>query len=124
MGQGIALSDADRADWLDAIGQRLGDAAAAAHGIVVSCSALKRAYRDRLRASAPGLRFVHLHGARELLAERMASRRGHYMPVSLLDSQLRTLEAPAPDEHAIEVDIALTTEAQCDLALAGLAAPR
>jgi len=124
MAQGIALTDADRAGWLDAIGQRLGAAASASRGLVVSCSALKRAYRDRLRAAAPDVRFVHLHGPRELLAARMDARRDHYMPGSLLDSQLETLQRPGPDERAIEIDAALDTVTQCARAAAGLAAMR
>jgi gluconokinase len=122
MAQGVALTDADRAGWLDAITQRLGAAVADASGLVVSCSALKRAYRDRLRAAAPDLRFVHLHGSRALLAERMAARRDHYMPLSLLDSQLATLQAPQADERALDIDIALDTAAQCARALAWLTA--
>jgi carbohydrate kinase (thermoresistant glucokinase family) len=122
MAQGIALTDADREGWLDAVGRQLAEAAAAARGIVVSCSALKRSYRDRLRAAAPDVRFVYLHGQRDLLAERLAARRGHYMPVSLLPSQLATLQPPTPDEHAVALDIALPTQAQCEQAIAQLAA--
>ncbi len=75
---------------------------------VVACSALRRIYRDRLRAEAPDLALVYLHGTRELLAGRMAERPGHFMPTSLLDSQLATLEPPTPDENAIAVDVVLT----------------
>jgi gluconokinase len=98
MASGTPLTDEDRAGWLDAIAARL---AAAPQGAVVSCSALKRRYRDRLRADAPHLRFVHLHGPRALLEQRLATRRGHYMPATLLDSQLQALEPPASDERAI-----------------------
>jgi len=101
MAAGIPLDDADRAPWLDAIGQVL-----AAGPVVVACSALKRQYRDRLRAAAPTLRLVFLDGSRTLLASRMAARPGHFMPTSLLDSQLATLEVPGPDEHALTVDVA------------------
>ena len=100
MAAGIPLDDADRAPWLDAIGAVL-----AAGPVVVACSALKRAYRDRLRAAAPALQLVFLDGDRDVLAERMAARPGHFMPASLLDSQLATLERPGPDERALTVDI-------------------
>jgi gluconokinase len=101
MAAGIPLDDADRAPWLDAIGALL-----ARGPVVVACSALKRAYRDRLRAAAPSLVLVFLDGSRELLADRMAARPGHFMPPALLDSQLATLERPALDEHALTADVA------------------
>jgi gluconokinase len=100
MAAGIPLDDADRGPWLDAIGTVL-----AAGAVVVACSALKRAYRDRLRAAAPNLELVFLDGAPELLAARMVARPGHFMPTSLLDSQLKTLEPPTADEHPLTVDI-------------------
>ncbi|MEO6533717.1 MAG: gluconokinase [Pseudolysinimonas sp.] len=101
MAAGIPLDDADRAPWLDAIGTLL-----AAGPLVVACSALKRSYRDRLRVAAPALQLVFLDGSPELLASRMAARPGHFMPTSLLRSQLATLERPAPDENALTADIA------------------
>jgi gluconokinase len=101
MAVGIPLDDADRAPWLGAIGRVL-----AAGPVVVACSALKRVYRDRLRAAAPALQLVLLDGGRELLASRMAARPGHFMPTTLLDSQLATLERPGPDEHALTAEIA------------------
>jgi len=101
MAAGIPLDDADRAPWLDAIGAVL-----AGGQVVVACSALKRAYRDRLRAAAPGLQLVFLDGGPALLASRMTARPGHFMPASLLDSQLATLERPEPGEHALTADIA------------------
>ena len=104
MAAGIPLTDEDRRGWLDAIAAEL--ATADVTGAVISCSALKRVYRDRLRAAAPDLRLVHLHGSRELLAQRMQARSGHYMPASLLQSQLDTLEPPGADEAAITIDIA------------------
>ncbi|GAB4041811.1 MAG: gluconokinase [Rubrivivax sp.] len=106
MAAGIPLTDADRHGWLQAVAEQLSNPTAAAAGVVASCSALKRRYRDLLRAGAPDLRFVFLHGSRALLAERMAARSGHYMPPSLLQSQLDTLEPPGPDEHPIALDIA------------------
>jgi len=101
MAAGIPLSDADRAPWLDRVAARLDEP------VVVTCSALKRSYRDRLRLAAPDLVLVYLHGTPELLAERMAQRDGHFMPTSLLDSQLATLEEPAVDEDVIPVDVKL-----------------
>jgi gluconokinase len=101
MAAGIPLDDADRAPWLDAIGAVL-----ASGPCVVACSALKRAYRDRLRASAPSLELVYLEVDRATLLDRM-THRTHFMPPSLLDSQLATLETPSADEHALVIDGAL-----------------
>jgi gluconokinase len=104
MSAGIALTDDDRQTWLAAIATRLAAARAEA-GLVVSCSALKRRYRDVLRAGTTDVQFVHLAGTRTLLEQRLAGRRGHFMPSSLLDSQLAILEPPAPDEHAWVCDV-------------------
>ena len=123
MAAGIPLSDEDRAGWLASIGQRLGRAQAAGQGLVVSCSALKRGYRDGLRAVCPGLRFIYLHGPAALLRQRMAARAGHYMPLSLLDSQLATLEPPGADEAALILDIGPGTDDVVAAALAELQAP-
>ena len=98
MARGEALTDADRAPWLDRVAQVLADGAP----VVVACSALKRAYRDRLRA-AGGVRFLYLAVPRAELAARMQARKGHFMPPTLLDSQLATLEVPGPDE-AVTLD--------------------
>jgi len=111
MAAGIPLTDADRHGWLAAVAERLAGAAAQARGVVVSCSALKHAYRDQLRAAAPGLRLVFLHGDAGLIGERLAARQGHYMPASLLQSQLDTLEPPSPDERAITLPITQPPEA-------------
>ncbi|GAB3402393.1 gluconokinase [Schumannella luteola] len=105
MAAGIPLDDADRAPWLTAVGEALADGAAAHGGIVIACSALRRAYRDRLRALAPGLVFVHLTGSRELLAARLAGRSHEFMPSTLLDSQLATLEPLERDEASIALDV-------------------
>lgn len=102
MASGIALTDEDRAGWLDAVAAEL---ARRPEGAVASCSALRRRYRDRLRRAVPELRFVHLRGDRAVLEERLAQRRGHYMPASLLQSQLQTLEPPTTDEQPLELDI-------------------
>ncbi len=123
MAAGTPLTDADRADWLATIADRLAQAHAAGLGLVVSCSALKRSYRDQLRQACPGLRFVHLHGDIGLLRQRMAARTGHYMPASLLDSQLAILEPPGADEAAIAVDIAPPTDHVAATVLALLRAP-
>ncbi len=112
MASGVPLADADRRGWLLAIGTRLRDAKRAGRGLVVSCSALKRSYRDLLRSAGDDtVRFVYLAGSRALLAERMAQRREHFMPPSLLESQLATLEEPGPDERAWVCDIRETPEA-------------
>ena len=100
MSAGIALTDEDRQTWLIAIATRLDEARRAGAGLVVSCSALKRRYRDVLRAGRADVQLVYLEGTRALLEQRLAGRRGHFMPSSLLDSQLATLEPPSPDEQA------------------------
>ncbi len=106
MAAGMPLTDADRHAWLIAIAARLREAQRANVGLVVSCSALKRRYRDLLRSGgAAAARFVYLAGSRALLAERLANRRGHFMPPALLESQLAILEEPSPDEHAWVCDI-------------------
>ena len=120
MAAGTPLTDADRAGWLAEIGGRLGQARAAGQGLVVSCSALRRQYRDGLRAACPGLQFVHLHGSAALLHQRMRARSGHYMPTSLLDSQLATLELPTADEPVITLDISPPTAQVVAMALARL----
>jgi gluconokinase len=106
MAAGVPLSDEDREGWLQALAQRLRQAHDAGQGLVLSCSALKRSYRDVLRSGAPDLCFVYLHGEPELLTARMAARTGHYMPLSLLASQLATLEPPDPQENAQGFDVA------------------
>jgi gluconokinase len=106
MAAGTPLTDDDRAGWLQAIAARLQEAHAQGRGLVVACSALKRRYRDVLRSGAPDTVFVLLHGDRKLLAERLQQRKGHYMPASLLQSQLETLEPPQADERAFTFDIA------------------
>ncbi|MDP2032851.1 MAG: gluconokinase [Polaromonas sp.] len=121
MAAGVALSDEDREGWLQALAERLRQAHVAGQGLVLSCSALKRAYRDILRSGAPGLRFIYLHGDHGLLAARMAARTGHYMPLSLLDSQLATLEPPGVDENALGFEVASRPE---DIVAAVLAARR
>ncbi|MFS0867009.1 gluconokinase [Microbacterium sp. 179-B 1A2 NHS] len=99
MAAGIPLTDADREPWLDVVGAEL----AAADGIVVACSALRRSYRDRIRAAAPDVRFVELVVDEEELHRRMTTR-AHFMPPALLASQLSTLEHLDDDEHGVQVD--------------------
>jgi gluconokinase len=101
MRAGIALGDDDRRPWLDRIGACLADVAQWPQGVAIACSALKRAYRDRIRAAAPGVRFVFLDGAASVIEARMAARAGHYMPSTLLASQLQTLEPPGADESDV-----------------------
>lgn len=118
MTAGIPLRDEDRWPWLDAIG-------AWAHGRaglggVVSSSALKRSYRDRLRAAAPGVVFVHLTGDRKLIEDRMAQRQGHFMPTALLDSQFATLEPLQRDERGVDVDVSGSPEEITARALSAL----
>lgn len=103
MAAGVPLDDADRAPWLARIAAWL--AGQGASGGVVSCSALRRRYRDRLRAAAPGLFFVHLHGSEELIGRRIAQRAGHFMPPALLRSQFEALEPLAADEAGAVVGI-------------------
>lgn len=104
MSSGIPLGDDDRWPWLDAIGKAIHDAAPGR--IIVACSALKRAYRDRIvKAAGVPVQFVFLDGSVDTLRKRIGARRGHFMPASLLDSQLATLERPTPDEAAITVMI-------------------
>ena len=108
MTAGTPLTDEDRWPWLDAIGDWAHGRAGL--GGVVSSSALKRSYRDRLRAAAPGVVFVHLTGSRELIEDRMSHREGHFMPTALLDSQFATLQPLEPDEAGVAVDVAGSPE--------------
>ena len=121
MRAGIPLQDADRWPWLDRVGACLADAGRWPHGLTIACSALRRAYRDRLRDAAPGVRFVFLDGDAELIGSRMAARTGHYMPQAMLVSQLQTLEKPAPDEIDVQrFDIACAPAEIVRLACDGL----
>ncbi|WP_327394989.1 gluconokinase [Streptomyces phaeochromogenes] len=118
MTAGTPLTDEDRGPWLDAIG-------AWAHGRaglggVVSSSALKRSYRDRLRSAAPGVVFVHLRGDRELIEDRMSHRQGHFMPTALLDSQFATLQPLQADETGVAVDVSGSPEEITDRAVTAL----
>lgn len=105
MRTGTPLTDNDRWPWLKAIADDIDHRAATRRPFVVSCSALKRAYRDILVHGRKDVRLVYLKGSRELIAERLALRKGHFMPPSLLDSQFATIEEPTPDENVVVVDI-------------------
>lgn len=112
MSAGIPLTDEDRWPWLDAVGDWL----AARPAGVVACSALRRVYRDRVRAHAPATYVVHLAGTQELIAARQAARPGHFMPASLLGSQFATLEQLDADEAGITLDVALSVDELVDRA--------
>ena len=112
MAAGIPLTDDDRWPWLEAIGARMEVERVTGHGVVVSCSALKRVYRDCLRKEVHGkVQFILLDGSRDTISDRMKQRKGHFMPPALLDSQFATLEKPAPDEDAVILDISHTVPA-------------
>ena len=125
MRAGTPLVDADRWPWLDRLATEIHARRTDGRGAVVACSALARRYRDRLGIARPNVMLVHLDGDRDLLARRLASRQGHFMPAALLDSQLATLERPEPDETALVMDIAATPEAIVDgiAAVAALRSP-
>lgn len=110
MSAGVPLTDADRGGWLQTLRAEISAARGRGEGLVLSCSSLKRRYRDLLRDGDPGLRFAHLHGEREILEQRMRTRPGHYMPASLLDSQLRDLEPLQADEAGVRLDLTLSPQ--------------
>ncbi len=105
MAAGIPLDDNDRHAWLLILQSRIRSAKERDEGLVLSCSSLKRRYRDLLRLGDPSLIFIHLDGDRELIASRMQARPGHFMPPALLESQFRDLEPLAKDERGIRIDI-------------------
>lgn len=105
MESGTPLTDEDRWPWLDAIAAKIDEWRGEGKGGVITCSALKRSYRDVLIGGRPQVRLVYLKGSHELIFRRMAARRGHFMPVGLLDSQFATLEEPGRDERPIVADI-------------------
>lgn len=105
MAAGHPLDDADRAPWLAAIGGFIDETTAAGRPAVVTCSALKRTYRDQLRAGRPNVRFVFLDVPFDVARDRLSAREGHFFPAELLASQYRDLEAPDPDEHVLDVPI-------------------
>jgi gluconokinase len=112
MRAGHPLDDEDRKPWLAAIGRWIDGQASKGEPGVITCSALKRAYRDQIRGGRPQVTLVFLEGSKALIAERLADRHGHFMPAALLDSQFEALEAPGPDEPVIKVEIDQSVEAQ------------
>ncbi|WP_433758308.1 gluconokinase [Nocardia sp. CA-135398] len=118
MSSGIPLDNSDREPWLFAVGRWLHDRYTAGTGGVVACSALKRRYRDILHASTPTVFFLLLTADRERLIERMARRRGHYMPVALLDSQLSALEPLHPTERGAVLHADQTPDSVAEAAAA------
>jgi gluconokinase len=116
MARGMPLTDADRWPWLDTLAGEL----AARPRVVLACSALRRVYRDRLRAAGGGVRFLFITGPPDVIHERMLRRSGHFMPPSLLQSQLATLEPPAADEASLTVPLGLPLAEQVGVVLQGL----
>jgi gluconokinase len=108
MAAGHALDDADRWPWLDLVAAWIREHVAAGEGGIVTCSALKRRYRDVLRG--PGVLFVYLTSSKEQIAQRLLARHGHFMPPALLDSQFADLEPPGPDENALSIEVSGTAE--------------
>jgi carbohydrate kinase (thermoresistant glucokinase family) len=122
MAAGQPLTDADRWPWLDAIAAHIEAARAAAQPVVVACSALRRTYRDRLRAGHKDLIFLHLAGEAGLIGDRQAARQGHFMPPSLMASQFATLEDPAGEADAVTVSVVASPQQVVKAALGELAA--
>ncbi|MCP8940621.1 gluconokinase [Alsobacter sp. SYSU M60028] len=120
MSRGVPLTDADRAPWLEAIAAWIRQRIASGEPGIVTCSALKRAYRDVLMAGNDGARLVHLVGDRALIGDRMARRRDHFMPTSLLDSQFATLEPPAPEENVLSVPVSQSPAQVAETIIAAL----
>lgn len=111
MSSGQPLTDTDRAPWLGAIAHWIDARQAAGDPAIVSCSALKRRYRDVIVGTRAGVHLVHLAGTMAVIEARMAARQDHFMPLSLLKSQFEALEPPGPDEHALVVDVAQAPDA-------------
>ncbi|MGW4804313.1 gluconokinase [Kitasatospora sp. NPDC004272] len=121
MSAGTPLDDQDRQPWLRALGGWLGERVAAGSGGVVTCSALKRSYRDVLRAACPDAFFLHLSGGHDLVGDRLAHRTGHFMPPSLLDSQYAALEPLQADENGTVLDVDADPDTLVERAVAALA---
>jgi gluconokinase len=117
MATGTPLTDEDRVPWLERLAAWIGVHEATGRSTVLACSALRRAYRDVLRSGGSPVRFIHLTGPDEVLAERMGDRDGHFMPGSLLHSQLDTLEALQPDEDALVLDVRSDPDVLVDTAV-------
>ena len=123
MAAGQPLTDEDRWPWLAELARWMTERAEAGESTVMACSALRRSYRDVLRSGPPGVDFVLVDGSAEVIRERMAAREGHYMPVSLLDSQIATLEPLQADESGVVLDVALTPGELVRQAVAWLGGP-
>jgi len=108
MSRGVPLADADRWPWLEAIAQWIDERCAAGEHGIVSCSALKRTYRDRIVGVRSRVRLVYLKGNKEIIGQRLRARKNHFMPASLLDSQFSTLEEPGAEEGALIVSVAMS----------------
>ena len=120
MSAGVPLTDEDRWPWLAAMAGWITDNRKRGETVVLACSALKRAYRDRLRDGHGDVRFVFLNGTKAQIAARLTARKGHYMPSTLLDSQLATLEPPEEDERPVTLSITQPPEALAAAAIAAL----
>jgi carbohydrate kinase (thermoresistant glucokinase family) len=120
MAAGQALTDNDRAEWLHALSAILAESRDQHQGVVVACSALKKAYRNILRQGAADALFVHLQGSESVLMQRMQQRPTHYMPPSLLQSQLAILESPEADEASLTLDVMTLPEQQCQQVISHL----
>lgn len=120
MSAGQPLTDEDRWPWLRAIADEIDRASAAGERVVIGCSALRRVYRDLLVHGRRDIRIVYLQGTQALIADRLAQRKGHFMPPGLLTSQFKTLEQPTPDEHTVTVSIDAPANAIVDTILSQL----
>jgi carbohydrate kinase (thermoresistant glucokinase family) len=116
MSKGIPLTDEDRWPWLDRVAAWINARLAAGESGVITCSMLKRIYRDKVIGDRRDVRIMFLSGEKSVIAARMARRKGHYMPTSLLDSQVDTLEPPGPDERPLRVDIGQDIDQMVDQA--------
>jgi carbohydrate kinase (thermoresistant glucokinase family) len=123
MHAGIPLDDADRQSWLAAIAAKIESWRATRRQGIVTCSALKRAYRELIRGGHEDIRLVYLKGEKSLIARRLAARHGHFMPSALLDGQFVALEEPAPDEGALTITIDKPPEAIVDEIIAAMGPP-
>jgi gluconokinase len=123
MRAGLPLDDADRWPWLRALAAWVAARSAEGVSTVLACSALTRSYRDVLRQGSPGMDFVHLDGSAEVIRARMSSRAGHYMPASLLDSQIATLEPLQADESGLVLDVSLPPDELVSAAVSRLGLP-
>lgn len=120
MSSGTPLNDQDRWPWLDRLGTEIETAVSERRSVVLACSALRRIYRDRLTAACTERPlFIHLAGMKDVISNRLAARRDHYMPVGLLDSQIQTLEPIEPDENAIVMQIDASADQIVERILSG-----